>query len=343
MEESISRDGPARGSTIEQVANLAGVSPATVSRVLNDDPRVGESYRVRVTAAIEELGYRPNPLARNLRRQRTAAIGVVVSDIENPHFSGAVRAIEDLAHGQGHQVLVCNTDETPEKERTYLQTMMDERVLGVILSPSDPGGAMIGALLDSGIPLVAFDREVADPRIDAVIADNVSGTRTATEHLITLGHRDIAFVGGRYEVETGRERLDGYESAMRAAGLEPRSVSGGFKADAAQVEVAALLAGKARPTALLVANNLMTLGALAALAEAGAAVPGDVALVAIDDPPWAPFVAPPLTTAAQPVRRMAADAMAMLLDRVHGRRESAQRIVHPFELRVRASCGSAGR
>ena len=342
MEESISRNGPARGSTIEQVATLAGVSPATVSRVLNDDPRVGESYRARVNAAIEELGYRPNPLARNLRRQRTAAIGVVVSDIENPHFSGAVRAIEDIAHGAGHQVLVCNTDETPEKERTYLQTMMDERVLGVILSPADPGDAMIGALLDSGIPLVAFDREVTDPRVDAVIADNVRGARTATEHLIALGHRDIAFVGGRHEVETGRERLDGYEHAMRAAGLQPRSVSGGFKADLAQVEVAALLAGAGAPTALVVANNLMTLGALAALADAGVSVPAGVAVVAIDDPPWAPFVAPPLTTAAQPVRQMAADAMRLLLDRVHGRAEEARRVVHPFELRVRASCGSAG-
>jgi DNA-binding LacI/PurR family transcriptional regulator len=296
-----------------------------------------------VTAAIEELGYRPNPLARNLRRQRTAAIGVVVSDIENPHFSGAVRAIEDLAYGLGHQVLICNTDETPDKERAYLRTMMDERVCGVILSPADPGNPAIGALLDSGIPLVAFDREVADPRADAVIADNVRGTRTATEHLVAAGHRDIAFVGGRREVETGLERLDGYEIAMRAAGLQPRSVSGRFKADAAEAAVAALLAADRAPSALVVANNLMTLGALGALAAAGVRVPDDVALVAIDDPPWAPFMAPPLTTVAQPVRRMAADAMDLLLDRVHGRSERARRILHPLELRVRGSCGTGTR
>jgi LacI family transcriptional regulator len=339
--QPISGNTQNRGLTISEVARRARVSPATVSRVLNGDPRVGADYRSRVMAAVEEVGYRPNRLARNLRRQRSGAIGVVVSDIENPHFSEAVRAIEDLAYTRGHQVLVCNTDETPDKERAYLETMMDERVLGVILSPSDPRDEAIGALIDNGIPVVAFDREAADPRADAVVADNIRGARTATEHLIAAGRRDIAFVGGRGEVETGAERLDGYEIAMRGAGLEPRSVAGGFRVDAAHAAVAELLRS-APPEGLVVANNLMTLGALHALREAGARVPDDVALVAIDDPPWAALVAPPLTTIAQPVRRMAADAMELLLDRVHGRRHEARRIVHSLELRVRASCGSGG-
>jgi DNA-binding LacI/PurR family transcriptional regulator len=189
-------------------------------------------------------------------------------------------------------------------------------------------------------PLVAFDREVEDRRADTVIADNVHGARTATEHLIAAGHRVIGFVGGRAEVETGRERLQGYERAMRRARLQPRSASGGFMIDTATTATAELLRSAVPPTALLVANNLMTLGALRALRDAGARIPGDVALVAIDDPPWAPFVAPPLTTMAQPIRQMAADAVALLLDRVQGRREIARRLVHPFELRVRASCGT---
>jgi LacI family transcriptional regulator len=330
------------GTTIAEVAQRARVSPATVSRVLNADPRVGGAYRDRVLAAVAELGYRPNRLARSMRRQRSGAIGVVVSDIENPHFSGAVRAIEDLAYSRGHQLLVCNTDETPEKERSYLEMMLDERVLGVILSPADPADDMIATLIDAGIPLVAFDREVSDPRADAVIVDNVRGARAATEHLLRAGHRRIAFVGGRPEVETGAERLDGYEIAMRAAELEPRSVSGEFRIDPARGAVAGLLAGPQRPTGLVIANNLMTLGALQALAEAGVRVPDDVAVVAIDDPPWAPFVAPPLTTFGQPVRRMAADAMDLLLERVHGRRDRpARRVVPSLELRVRASCGTA--
>jgi LacI family transcriptional regulator len=311
-----------------------------VSRVLNGDPRVGATYRAKVTAAVEQLGYRPNRLARNLRKQRTAAIGVVISDIENPHFSEAVRAIEDHAFKRGHPVLVCNTDETPQKERAYLEMMMDERVLGVILSPANPGEPAIGEVIDSGIPIVAFDREVADARADAVLADNIRGARMATERLLESGHRSVAFVGGRREVETGAERLDGYEIAMRRAGVEPRSIDGGFRAQAAHDAVVELLRADEPPTALVVANNLMTLGALRALAEVGARVPGDVALVAIDDPPWAALVAPPLTTIGQPVRRMATDAMELLLDRVQGR-AAPRRIVHPMELHARDSCGTA--
>ena len=327
--------------SIAQIARRAGVSTATVSRVLNDDPTVGESYRRRVIKAVEETGYRPNRLARNLRRQQSAAIGIVVPDIENPHFSEAVRAIEDLAHSRGHHVLVCNTDETADKQRTYLEALADERVSGVVLSPSAPGGEDVTRLIDDGIPVVALDREVADPRADAVLADNVRATRLATEHLLTLGHERIAYVSGRETVETGAERLDGYQLSMRAAGLDDTLVvDGDFRIEGAHEVVADLLAREPRPTALVVGNNLMTIGALRAVRDAGLRVPGDVALVGIDDPFWAPHLDPPLTTVMQPVRRMASDAMELLLERVHEGRTSPRRIVHPVELRVRASCGA---
>jgi DNA-binding LacI/PurR family transcriptional regulator len=308
--------------------------------VLNGDPRVGAPYRRQVLAAVEELGYRPNRLAQNLRKRRSAAIGVVVSDIENPHFSEAIRAIEDDAYNHGYTVLVCNTDESPAKQRTYLEMMIDERVLGVVLSPSDPADLTISTVIESGIPVVAFDREVTDPRADAVVVDNVKATWTATDLLLRNGRTDIVFVGGRPEVETGAERLDGYELAMRGAGLTPRSVTGGFRAIGARQAVTALLSGSDPLDALIVANNLMTIGALQALRDARVDVPEGVALVAIDDPPWAALVDPPLTTLAQPVRRMATDAMELLLDRVSGRRTEPRRIVHDLELHVRASCGA---
>lgn len=328
---------------IKDVASRAEVSPATVSRVLNDDPNVGEQYRRRVLEAVAELDYRPNRLARNLRMQRSATIGVVVSDIENPHFSETVRAVEDLAYQRGYRVLVCNTDESPAKQRDYLGQLADERVLGVILSPSDPSGAEITEMIDAGIPVVAYDREVADPRADVVIADNVRAAWAATQLLIDAGHRDIAYVGGRREVETGAERLDGFELTMRAAGLVPRSADGAFKLDRARAAVGALLSEPKRPTALVVGNNLMTVGALGAIRDHALRVPDDIALVGIDDTFWAEFVDPPLTTVAQPIRRMAADAMELLLDRVAGTRTEPRRIVHDFELRRRVSCGTAAR
>jgi LacI family transcriptional regulator len=331
----------AEGLKISDVARRASVSPATVSRVLNGDPRVGEAYRTRVLRAVEELDYRPNVLARNLRRQRTATIGVVVPDIENPHFGEMVRSVEDQAFDAGYRVLVCNTDETSEKQRAYLEALIDERVLGVIISPSDPGDEQISRLLDLRIPVVACDREVADARADAVLADNVKAMRIGSDVLVAAGHRRIAFIGGRTDVETGAERLAGYEMAMRAAELEPLVVDGDFRLERAEVAVAGLLRREPRPTALIVGNNLMTLGALRAIRDAGLRVPADIALVGVDDPPWSALVDPPLTTLAQPVRAMAADAMELLLQRVAGSREHPRRIVHPFELRMRASIQSA--
>jgi LacI family transcriptional regulator len=325
---------------ITDVARHASVSQATVSRVLNGDARVGVAYRRRVLRSVEELGYRPNRLAQNLRRQRTATIGVVVSDIENPHFTETVRAIEDYAYDRGYRVLVCNTDESSAKQRAYLEMLAEERVLGVILSPSDAQGSEIGALLDVGIPLVALDRRVDDPRADTVTAANLKAARTAVGHLVGAGHREIAFVGGRCDVESGRERLDGFELEMRNRGLEPRTVVGEFRIDAAENAIADVLVEDDGPTALIVGNNLMTIGVLRAIRANSIRVPEDIALLAFDDPPWAELIDPPLTTLAQPVRAMATEAMELLLERVNATRTQPRRTVHPFELRVRLSSGT---
>ena len=322
-------------------ARRAGGSPATVSRVLNGVPTVGEEHRRRVLRAIEELGYRPNRLASNLRRQKAEMIGVVVSDIENPHFTEMVRAVEDAAYRRGYRVLLCNTDETPQKQRAYLEVLAAERVLGVILSPSDPEDGGIGELLDLKIPVVAFDRTVADPRADAVVVDNAGGVRLATRRLISAGHERVGFISGSEGIETGSGRLAGYREAMLEAGLKPRVAHGGFRIEGGREATRRLLAGGEGLTALIVGNNLMTIGALKALREMGVRVPGDLALIAVDDPFWAELVEPPLTTLAQPVRRMAGRAMEMMLERISGERSEPRRSVFPFELRVRGSCGTA--
>ncbi len=326
---------------MRDVASRAGVSPATVSRVLNGASTVRPEYRERVLRTIEEMGYRPNRLASNLRRQKAEMIGVVVSDIENPHFTQMVRAVEDAAYRRGYRMLLCNTDEDAGKQKSYLEVLAAERVLGVLISPSDPGGAEIPELLDLGIPVIAFDRAVEDPRADSVVVDNAAGSRLATEHLLRAGHERVGFVGGRDDIETGAGRRAGYEAAMREAGLETCSVSGGFRIEDGRISTEKLLKS-GDLTALVAANNLTTIGALEALRDHGIEVPEDMALVAIDDPFWAELVEPPLTTLAQPVREMADGAIGSLLERIGGLRDRPKRLVFDFELRVRGSCGTKG-
>lgn len=324
---------------IRDVARRAGVSPATVSRVLNASPTVQPDYQTRVLKAIAELGYRPNRLARNLRRRKAEMVGVVVADIENPFFTEVVRALEDAAYQLGYRVLLCNTDENEEKQRAYLEVLAAERVLGVILSPSNPRGREIGELLDLGIPLIAFDRLVYDPRADTVIADNVTAGRAATRHLLAAGHTRIAFIGSP-DIETVVQRVKGYEEVMRSRGLEPRMVPGWSRIGGGTAAAEELLRQREAPTALIAGNNLMALGALRALHMHGVRVPQEVAFVGIDDPFWSEVVEPPLTTLAQPVRRMAECIIELLVERLSLGRQEPRHRVFDFELRVRASCGT---
>ena len=226
---------------MRDVARHAGVSVATVSRVLNGNHSVGAEARERVVAAVEELRYRPNRLARNLRRKAVEMIGVIVSDIENPHFTEMVAAVGDAAFGAGYRLLLCNTDEQGHKQRAYLDMLAGERVSGVILVPSEPDSAEITEMLDLGIPVVAIDRHVTDPRADSVVSEGEDAARTATEHLLAAGRRDIAFLGGAPGVETAEYRRRGYETAMSEAGLETLEVNGDFRIDPARDAMAELL------------------------------------------------------------------------------------------------------
>jgi DNA-binding LacI/PurR family transcriptional regulator len=300
---------------------------------------VGGEHRRVVLETVERVGYRPNRLGQHLRRQRAETIGVLVPDIENPHFSESVRVFEDAAFGAGYRVLLHNTDETVGKQRAYVQVLADERVLGVIAAPVDVAGSGLEPLFEFDIPVVAFDRPLDDERADAVLCDNAGATRQATEHLIWLGHERIAYVGGKPDVATGAERLEGYKAAMRAARLTPFGVNGEFRTEPAEREVAALLALENPPTALLVANNLMVLGALQAVRAAGLTIPHDIAFLAIDDPLWAQLIDPPLTVVSQPTRQMAESAIALLLERIDNPREEGRRVVFATDLRIRSSCG----
>jgi DNA-binding LacI/PurR family transcriptional regulator len=330
------RQRPAR---ILDVAELASVSVATVSRVLNGDPRVDHQLRDRVLAATSQLGYRPNRLARNLRRQQMDAIGMVVPDIENPHFARMVRVVEGIALGLGHRVLVCNTDEQGGQQAECLQMLADERVSGILLSPSD-SNCSIDYLRDLGIPVVAIDRPLSGAA-DAVVAGNVSAINAATRRLIGTGQGSIGFVGGRSEIDPSSERQHGYLTAMEQAGLAPVLVAGGFRRHIAEAAVATLLRGKRPVSALVVANSPMALGAIRAIRRAGLRIPDDIAVIAVDDPPWAELLDPPLTVLAQRDRAMASRAVEFLVRRIGGDQSPPVRDVHPLKLIVRRSCGTA--
>jgi LacI family transcriptional regulator len=334
------RETRPRPVRIKDVAERASVSVATVSRVLNADPNVDPEYRKRVRAAVAELGYRPNRLARNLRRQQMEAIGIVVPDIENPHFAEVVRVVEGVALKMGYRVLVCNTDEDAARQAACLSMLADERVSGIVMSPSD-ADASIDQLRDLGIPVVTIDRALARASTDLIVADNVPAVRTATQRLIDAGHRRIAFVGGRSEVETGSERQEGYLAAVEAAGLTGILANGGFRRDKARAAVRELLGQDSPPSALIVANNLMALGALQAIRDRGLRIPQDIAVIAVDNPDWSELLDPPLTVLAQPIRAMATQAAELLIQRIRGEEFTPVRQVYPLELIVRDSCGTA--
>jgi LacI family transcriptional regulator len=330
----------ARSVRIKDVAEQARVSVATVSRVLNGDPKVDPELGRRVRSAVAELGYRPNRLARNLRRQQMEALGIVVPDIENPHFAEVVRVIEVVALTMGYRVLVCNTDEDGARQAACLSMLADERVSGIVLSPSDPDGS-IDELRDLGIPVVTIDRALKRTTTDLIVADNVPAVRTATQRLIDAGHRRIAFVGGRSEVETGSERQEGYLAAVEQASLERIVANGGFRRDAAREAVRGLLGQPDPPSALMVANNLMALGALQAIRDHGLRVPSDISVIAVDNPDWAELLDPPLTVLAQPIRPMATQAAELLIRRAMGEEFEPVHQVYPLELIIRGSCGTA--
>jgi DNA-binding LacI/PurR family transcriptional regulator len=213
----------------------------------------------------------------------------------------------------------------------------------VIISPSDPADPEVSELLDQGIPVVAFDRPVEDPRADAIVVDNAAAAQHATRHLLDAGHRRIGLIAGPRDVKTGADRRAGYDAAMRAAGLLGHAASGRFRIEGGRKATEQLLDQMPDLTALVVSNNLMAIGALEALRLHGKRIPEDVALVTIDDPFWAVLIDPALTALAQPLREMSQAAVDLVFERIEGRRQEPRRLLFEMEMRVRDSCGTIPR
>ncbi|MDR7484425.1 MAG: LacI family DNA-binding transcriptional regulator [Armatimonadota bacterium] len=332
-------------ATIREVARAAGVSVATVSRVVSGSAhRVSDPTRHRVLAAVARLGYHPNLVARGLKKRVTGTIGLIVPDISNPFFPAIARGIEDVASRAGLAVLLCNTYEDLAKERTYLGVLRKRMVDGLIFATVGANTGHLRMLRRQGVPVVLVARAPDGVEMDAVLVDNRRGAREATEHLLRLGHRRIAFIGGPATLPVARERLAGYCDALQAVGIpvDPARIGhGDFHADGGAAVVAALLRRGAAFTAVVAANDLMAIGAMRELRRWGRRLPDDVAVVGFDDITFASLVDPRLTTVAQPKYRMGCLAMERMLELLGGADRTPRRLVLEPRLIVRDSCGAS--
>jgi DNA-binding LacI/PurR family transcriptional regulator len=329
--------------TSHDVAKKAGVSVATVSRVLNDSPHVRPSVKRKVLRAVKTLNYQPNRTAQRLRAKQSKVIGLIISDIQNPFFTAAVRGIEDVAYHNGYSLVLCNSDEDPAKEKLYVDVMRAEAVAGVIIASASEAESQIGDLLDARIPVVALDRRIKDRRIDSVLTTNAQGAYAAVTHLIGLGHRCIGFIGLPLTRTTGRERFEGYQRALRENNLpvvRARIRISDAKQQGGHDAALDLLVSQPGLTALFAANNLTTLGALGAIRERGLKIPDDISIIGFDDMPWATLLQPPITAIAQPTYELGQQAAELLLARLKDPGKPVSHVQLNTTLIVRGSTGA---
>jgi LacI family fructose operon transcriptional repressor len=319
---------------IIDVARAAGVSPATVSRALGNGP-VSAELRALVEAAVKSTGYRPNLSARRLRSRHSHTIGLIVADISNPFFTAVARAVEDAAYKAGLRVILCNTDEKPEKEAMYLQLMEEERVTGVIFAPTRTSAERLGRQKPN-FPMVLIDRAPAQGGQDAVVLDNFAAGAMLVEHLHAQGYRRIAGLFGNTST-TGLERCNGYLSAMQSLGLPPEAHFMPPTAAASAAQAAAWFAQGTAPEALIVSNSLLLMGVVRAMRTAGKRTPGDMALAGFDNEDWTELVGPGLTVIEQPITMIGENAMAMLLARLETPDAPVRKIVLGGRCVVRGS------
>ncbi|MCM8750117.1 LacI family transcriptional regulator [Thermomicrobiaceae bacterium CFH 74404] len=325
------------------IAQLAGVSQATVSRVLNNRTNVSPQTRERVLQVIEALNYTPNVLARSLATRKTNTIGLVVANIKNPFFAEIVESITNIAASQGMNIILCSTSQDHRLQRQHVRMLIEHRVQGIIMTSVMLDDSYIRTLVPNGFPVVLVNRYLPGVPADSVVIDNYSGAYEATRHFIRLGHATVGYVRGVRNTSTNRDRERGYREALNQAGIPVRrgwifdghySWQGGYNAGLRFLRL------RHRPTAMLCADDLTAIGFIDALYDRGLRVPDAVAVIGFDDVQEASYRPIGLTTVRQPVTAMAEAAMRLLLDRIGGYCGDPRQIVLPAELVIRKSCGA---
>ena len=325
-------------TTIRDVARRARVAPMTVSRVLNDSDSVSAATRVRVETAIDELSYIPNMIGQALRNKLTGAIGLVVSDITNPFAIQQITGVSNAARARGFSVVFAQTESDPEEELRQLRSMIERRVDGIILSPVFNTPDSVNFVTSAKRNVVVLGYPMPDNDVDVVRCDTRSAAHDATQHLLRLGHRRISMLSGAPEIVTARERSEGYENAMREAGLVPDVRYGAFTVASGFEMATEVLTSESRPTALVTASNFIALGAAQAARRAGLSIPADLSVTTFDNSSTDVVLDPFFTGVIQPVTNMAAAATTLLIDRIEHRLVGpGKEIVMPTTFEVHSS------
>jgi LacI family transcriptional regulator len=315
----------------------------TVSRVLNNSGYVSADTRERVQAAITDLGYVPNSLARSLRSKSTRTVALVLTDVTNPFFTTLVRGAEDVASRHDFNLILCNTDESESKQSQYLTVLLQKRVDGILLVPARSSSEPVTLLQSQGVPVVVVDRRVPSTDVDSVRCDSEQGAYEMTRYLLDLGHRRIALLTGPAGVSTAQDRVSGYRRALSEFGLNGSDelvVHGEFAPASGYRMAQQVLDLPERPTALFAANNFIASGAYRAVRDAGLVIPTDLTMVAFDDLPAGMAVEPFMTVIEQPAYEMGSRAAELLFARLSGNAPAeCQEIILPIRMIVRGSSG----
>ena len=340
MSETTNNTQRQRPVTISEVAERAGVSIATVSRVVNGSNKVDPQLAERVRAAIASLNYQPNRVARALAGSRSVLLGLLVTDIQNPFFIDLMRGVEEVSQQNGYLLVICNTTEDPQKEKQYIEILATEQVAGVIIVPSRERLEALTMLKTRHIPVITVDRRVHDRTIDAVLINNVQAAKEGVTHLISNGYQRIGIITGLKSATTANDRLLGYRQALQEAGiahdlaLEQR---GPFNEETGEHAVQQLLQCDPPVEAILTANNRITVGALRALQAHQKRVPEDIALVGFDEVRWAIPDLVSITTITQPAYELGRTAVLRLLQRLQQPDLPRQEIILQYQLLMRAT------
>jgi len=328
---------------MRDVAEQAGVSLTTVSHVINRTRFVSSDVTERVMSAMDQLNYRPNELARSLRRGHTRTLGLILPDSANPYFAEIGHAIEVAAYESGYNVILCNTHGVEQKESHYINVLRDKQVDGIIFVATGDKTNSISQTLGEDFPVLLVDRELAGVSTDVIIVDNYQGGYLATQHLVNLGHTKNACISGPSRIRPSSERISGYIQALEQSGINVNPDyfrMGDFHPNSGYQAALELLNLADPPTAIFACNDLMAIGVIRAGMEMGRKIPDDLALVGFDNIELAAYTIPPLTTISQPIQEMGEIATQLLIKRINEDKSEPRRELLPVELVVRGSCGA---